>query len=195
MLIFVTSCLLGSLIGWITNKLAIKMLFKPVHPIRFLFITIQGVFPKRQAEIAKSLGKIVNAELVGIDDFKSALTTPENIQKVNEKLKVKLEETIQENIPPMFLAMAGGAINSIIEKFTSTENSLLDELIEDLTSANDSIDISKIVEEKVNQMDFRRFEGVLLELMSKELKHIEYIGAFLGLLIGVGQGLLLIITN
>lgn len=183
---------IGSLIGWITNVVAIKMLFKPVKPVKILFFEIQGVFPKRQNAIAKSLGKVVEKELIGMEDLKASLLTKENVAMVKEKLKGKLEKTIKENIPQMFLAMVGGQISQIIEKFTKGEDDFLKELFNDVMSSGNGVNISKIVEDKVNKMDFAMFEQILLELISKELKHIEYIGAVLGLLIGVVQGLILI---
>jgi len=42
--------IIGGIIGWITNLLAIKMLFRPFHPINIPLINlkIQGLIPKRR---------------------------------------------------------------------------------------------------------------------------------------------------
>lgn len=47
--------IIGGLIGYITNVVAIKMLFKPYEPIKIPLtnIEIMGLIPKRRAEIAK----------------------------------------------------------------------------------------------------------------------------------------------
>ncbi len=195
MYLIIISAILGALIGWVTNKLAIKMLFKPVNPVKILFFTIQGVFPKRQNAIAKSIGNIVKSDLVGLDDLKKLLTRKDNMDKIKEKIKAKLETTIHENIPPMFLTMAGGQIQAIIDQFVNNNDDFLQELVDELVSAENDMDIGTIVEEKVNKMDFRKFESVLLELINNELKYIEYIGAFLGLMIGITQGILLILIS
>lgn len=184
---------IGAFIGWITNMVAIKMLFKPVLPVKVMFFTLQGVFPKRQAAMAKSLGGVVEKELIGLDDFKSGLITDENISLVQEKLKGRFEEVVNENIPPVFLAMAGEQINKIIDVFTGNNNDFYKEIFNEILSSNNSIDISKIVEEKVCKMDFSAFEKILLDLIKKELKFIEYIGGVLGFLIGVIQGLIVTI--
>jgi uncharacterized membrane protein YheB (UPF0754 family) len=184
--------IIGSFIGWVTNKIAIKMLFKPVNPIKILFFEIQGVFPKRQNEIAKSLGKVVENELVGLADIKENLMTDENINRLKEKLKEKFNKIIEENIPPVFLAMAGEQINLITEKFISEDNEFFKELFEEFMSSENSVDIKKIVEEKINKMDFSMFEKILLELISKELSFIEYLGAILGFVIGIVQGIIIL---
>ena len=53
-------------IGWITNFLAVKMLFHPKSEVKLLGLRIQGVFPKRQAALAQKLGDIVSEELFSI---------------------------------------------------------------------------------------------------------------------------------
>lgn len=181
--------IIGGLIGWITNLIAIKMLFKPVNPIKILFFTLQGVFPKRQREMAKSLGKIIENELVNVEDFKESLFNEKNMDKIKQKISVKLDETIKNNIPPMFLAMAGGQINAVIENFVNNNNDFFKDLINDVVNS-ESIEVSRIVEEKVNKMDFAQFEKILLDLINKELKYIEYIGGLLGFIIGIFQGLI-----
>ena len=38
----------GLLVGWFTNFVALKLVFEPADPYKFLCLTIQGVFLKRQ---------------------------------------------------------------------------------------------------------------------------------------------------
>ncbi|MFM7359781.1 MAG: DUF445 domain-containing protein, partial [Actinomycetota bacterium] len=52
--------LISGFIGWITNWIAIKMLFHPRKPIRVLGLTLQGIFPKNQSQFAQKLGKLVS---------------------------------------------------------------------------------------------------------------------------------------
>ena len=44
--------IIAALIGWSTNYLAVKMLFHPRLPLRIMGFSIQGVFPKRQKQLA-----------------------------------------------------------------------------------------------------------------------------------------------
>jgi len=66
-IIFWIQPLISAFIGWITTWVAIKMLFHPREPKRFLGITVQGVFPKRQQLVAEKLGQIVAKELIHFD--------------------------------------------------------------------------------------------------------------------------------
>jgi uncharacterized membrane protein YheB (UPF0754 family) len=48
----------GALIGWLTNYLAIKMLFRPRQP-RFIFGLLCRVIPRRQRDLALKIGEVV----------------------------------------------------------------------------------------------------------------------------------------
>ena len=58
--------IISALIGWFTNYLAIKSLFRPYKPVRFLGITFQGVLSKRREKLAKKIAKTVSSYLFSI---------------------------------------------------------------------------------------------------------------------------------
>ncbi len=177
---------IGGMIGWITNKVAIKMLFRPVKEIRILFFRLQGVLPKRQAEIAKAIGETVETEFLGKEDIINSLLTEENVAEGKTQLKVVLSKKIKEIVPGMALMLLGD-IDKIISDFIDKEgDNLLNQLVSKF-SEGDLLDISGIIEEKVNELAFEEFEDLVYEIMDKELKHIEYVGLFLGLIIGAVQ--------
>ncbi|TFG63814.1 MAG: DUF445 family protein, partial [Spirochaetales bacterium] len=58
---------LGAVIGYVTNALAIKMLFRPLTEKRFLGIRIPftpGIIPKKRYDLAHSIGTMVSRELL-----------------------------------------------------------------------------------------------------------------------------------
>ncbi|HEX3134039.1 MAG TPA: DUF445 family protein, partial [Planctomycetota bacterium] len=59
----------GGAIGWATNWVAIKMLFHPRKPT----MGMQGLLPKRQQELATSVGDVVGNELVPTDELLKGL--------------------------------------------------------------------------------------------------------------------------
>ena len=54
--------IVGGLIGWVTNILAIKLLFRPIKPIRIPILNIEiiGLIPKRKNEIAANIGEVIS---------------------------------------------------------------------------------------------------------------------------------------
>ncbi len=63
----------GFLIGFITNWLAITLLFAPLAPRRFLFWKIQGLFLRRQPEISDIWAKLVAEELITVEKVADAM--------------------------------------------------------------------------------------------------------------------------
>ncbi len=188
--------LIGSLIGWMTNRVAIKMLFKPVKPVKILFFTLQGVMSKRQHEIAKSIGEIVENQFLSLPELIEQMVTMDDIEGVKSKIREKLSDIAKQYIPPMFMSMVGGQITNLIDSFINKEGEtiLRDFLKEVENKANEKINICKMVEDKINSLNFGEFEEIVLKIAKKELHHIEYIGAVLGFIIGLIQGLIVIVV-
>ena len=74
---------ISAFIGWFTNWIAIKMLFHPKEPKRFLFITFHGIFPKRQQQFAEKLGTTVANELLHFDEIATRIKDPQMLKDVN----------------------------------------------------------------------------------------------------------------
>jgi uncharacterized membrane-anchored protein YjiN (DUF445 family) len=69
---------IGGLIGYITNRIAIKMLFRPLNPLyvgRFRLPFTPGVVPRRKEELADILGSAVVAKFFNADDLEIVFTS------------------------------------------------------------------------------------------------------------------------
>lgn len=55
---------------------------------------------------------------------------------------------------------------------------------EQLPRALETVDISRMIEQRINEMDVRETERLILEVMRKELKAIVWLGALLGFVMG-----------
>lgn len=185
----------GGLIGWITNILAIKLLFRPINPIKIpvLNIEILGLIPKRKNEIAANIGEVISTELLSMDDILEQALNNSNGENFNSYIIEKIRNIINEklNIIPMpFRMMAAPYIDEILNKEVP---SAIDEISADLlVKAKENVDIQKIIEEKINELDLEKLEDIIIKVAKKELKHIEILGLVLGAIIGVLQGILVI---
>ncbi|HAX71974.1 MAG TPA: DUF445 domain-containing protein, partial [Firmicutes bacterium] len=57
------------------------------------------------------------------------------------------------------------------------------------TTIAERLDIATLVEHKIIMLDLKELEKIILDVASKELKHIERLGLILGALIGLIQGI------
>ncbi len=181
--------LIGGLIGWLTNKVAIKMLFRPVNPVKVLFFTFQGVFPKRKDKMAISLADTIEKELLSKEVILDKILKPENLESLKQEIMDTLLERLSEKIPSMVRMFLGSNVDQMLKDFLDKEgDQIFIDLIEKFKEVGlDNLNIREIVVERVNALDFIEFEKIIFGLMNQELKHIEIIGLILGSLIGVVQ--------
>jgi len=188
--------LIGALIGWLTNYIAIKMLFHPRDAVRILSIQIQGVFPKRQKELASKLGQIVSEELVSVEDLTQHLKEKATSEAILNHIALRLEEGITSRLPrafPMLAMLMSSEMTEKIKSFLLGQiSSLNEELIDKLSGQlEEELDVHRIVEEKVAAFSSDKLEEILFSIMRREFKFVEMVGAVLGFLIGAAQVLLL----
>ena len=188
--------LIGALIGWLTNYIAIKMLFHPRDEVRIFFIPVQGIFPKRQKALARKLGQIVSEELVSVQDITAHLKEKATSEAVLNHIAMRLEEGIASRLPRAFPMLAMFMSSDIAEKvkifLMEQIGSLNEDLIDKLSGElEEELDVHKIVEEKVASFSSDKLEEILFSIMRREFKFVEMVGAVLGFLIGVAQILLL----
>jgi uncharacterized membrane protein YheB (UPF0754 family) len=188
--------LIGALIGWLTNYIAIKMLFHPRNEMKIFFIPVQGVFPKRQKDLARKLGHIVSEELVSVEDLTAHLKEKATSEAILNHIAQRLEEGIASRLPRAFPMLAMFMSSDMIEKIKDfllgQIGSLNEELIDKLSyELEEELDVHRIVEEKVAAFSTDKLEEILFSIMRREFKFVEMIGAVLGFLIGVAQILIL----
>ncbi len=186
---------ISAFIGWFTNWIAIKMLFHPKEPKRFLGITFQGIFPKRQVQFAQSLGKLVSTELISFDDIQSKLANPALAEKViphiNSRLDSFIKNKLSELLPLVSMFIGNDTIEKIKLGIGEELKASMPEIILHLgANMKEELNIEKMVTEKVGAFSSDKLEEILNSIMSKEFKFVEILGGVLGFIIGCLQVLI-----
>jgi len=187
--------ILAALIGWITNYLAIKMLFHPHQPKKILGLTFQGVFPKRQAQIAEKLGDLVANELFSMQDVAQKIEDLSTQPEVLEEVGKRIEKTIRGKLISAFPMLSMFLSDEMIEKVTNLFKGELEDFLRVSAQGlavkmEDSVDVQGLVREKVQAFSSNKIEELLLSFMEQEFRFIEKIGAVLGFFIGCIQVIL-----
>ncbi len=191
-LMFWLQPLIAAFTGWFTTWIAIKMLFHPRKPIRFMGITLQGIFPKRQNQVADKIGNMVAMELIHFDDIASRINDPEELQKLTPVIEKHLDDflkvKLKEKLPVIAMFVTGSTLDKIKEGMLEEINILLPDLISRYTdSLSQKIDIKKMVTQKVANFSSDKLEQILESVMKKEFAFLEIIGGVLGFIIGLIQ--------
>ena len=80
---YISGPVVGAIIGYFTNYLAVKMLFRPYKAKKIGKWTLPftpGIMPKRQPQLAKAIGKAVGEKLFTADDIKNAVLEKDSKQ-------------------------------------------------------------------------------------------------------------------
>lgn len=189
------STIICAFIGWITNYIAIKMLFHPRKPITICSLTIQGIFPKRQKALAMNLAAVIEGELLSHNDIKEAMQRPEFSARIKERILdgfTTFLTTRLGSINPMIGAFLNGDLLQKIKDLLDSElDRIVPGLLETATSElESSLDFRQIIQDKIEGLSMERLEVLLMSIMSREFRFIEVVGAILGALIGLIQGLI-----
>ncbi|OHX65646.1 DUF445 domain-containing protein [Flammeovirga pacifica] len=178
-------------IGWITNYVAIKMLFHPRKPINLGLFTLHGVFPRRKETLARRLGVIVEKDLFTPEMIVEKLDTEENKSKLRESIMKRVNEFVDEKavqFAPMLQMFGGDAIiDQIRTGMEKSVDEMIPKLMGDIGNNISSISIEQVVYEKVMDFSDEKFEDLLMAVIKSELTFIEIMGAVLGFLIGLVQ--------
>ncbi len=191
-LLWVTLPFVAALIGWFTNFLAVRMIFRPYRQVRFFGIKVQGLLPKRKVEFAASIGATVEQHLISSEDIGKLLDDPEISKKLRGTISERIDGFIKDKLAggnPMLQAFLNGPMLQTIKGKLLTEvEALLEDGVQMIgTHLDENLDMRGIVEDKILSFDMAKLEAIVLEVAKKELVAIEFLGAVLGFVVGLIQ--------
>ena len=192
--------LISGAIGWITNWVAIKMLFRPHKEINFGLFKIQGLIPKRKAEIGTGIASIIQNELISVKDVISNIDREEFSKRLNSLIDDVLDKNLKKKMKEKFPLLQMFFTDKVAKDVGNTIKDIImgnQEKIFEIFSnyAEENIDFEVIISDKISNFSLDKLEEIITLLANKELKHIEVIGAILGMLIGAVQYLITLIIK
>ena len=156
---FILPPLIGAVIGYFTNMIAVKMLFFP-REAKYIFghriPLTPGAIPKGKARFAKAAGEIVQNELFTREDISGKLLTEE----VERPIIDRVMEVLDKNIKETGAVMAGSN-----EKFDTIEKNFVDLLTFKIKDAIKRMNIPQAIkQEGMAMLNEQVAESTLLSL-------------------------------
>ena len=192
--------LISGAIGWITNWVAIKMLFRPHKQINLGLFKIQGLIPKRKAEIGSGIANIIQNELISVKDVIANIDREEFSKRLNSLIDEVLDKNLKKKVKEKFPLLQMFFTDKVAKDVGNTIKDIVMENQEKIFEifsnyAEENIDFEIIISDKISNFSLDKLEEIITLLAKKELKHIEVIGAILGMLIGAVQYLITLIIK
>jgi len=181
------------LVGWVTNVIAVRMIFFPIRARRVLGLRFQGVLPKHHTFFCEEMAKAVT------DDF---MTTGELVEQVDagalvEVMRPRLEPLLDRVVRELRtmlpeaqreLLLSDRVVDKAKERLTRELAEELPGLVAKLQERADGlVDLNKLIVEKLVELGPRRFVTMIQRLGKGELFWIRVYGGLFGGLIGLAQ--------
>lgn len=131
--------IVGAIIGYATNWIAVKMLFRPHHEIRIFGFKLPftpGVIPKGQGRLARAVGRAVEEQLLTDEVLERVLLSEEMKEKVRTALKdwVKKQQTSEQSLREVACRMTSK--DRVSEVSRAVQDSLTDTIYEKMLEKN-----------------------------------------------------------
>lgn len=189
---FILMVSVGVFIGWITNMVAVRMLFRPHNEIKVLWFKLQGLIPKRKKELASNIARAIDEQLISIRDITAKINAIElegELDPIVTKIvEGKLKDELLKKMPMLAMFVNEKMIEKIKEYIKQAIYDNREEFIKVFErKLEENMDFRAIISERVEKFSLNELEKLILEVAGRELKEIEILGGILGGVVGALQ--------
>ncbi len=182
----------GLIVGYLTNWLALQLIFNPTKPIYFLGIKFQGLFIQRQKEVSKGYSKIVSENIMTMPKIFDAIF----FGPASDRLVSIIESHVNDGIDntagysSALLRLTSGS-----ESYDRVKNIACSRLVEEIPEhihlvfdyAKQALDIEHTLNDKMSELPPDEFVGFLRPVFQEDEWKLIVVGAVLGMLAGFLQ--------
>jgi uncharacterized membrane protein YheB (UPF0754 family) len=182
--------ILGVLVGYVTNWVALWMIYEPAEPERWGPVRMQGLFIRRQHDVAEVYAEIVADEILTVAEFGSELLTGPQSDRTRTLVEDALRPAIDHAVGPVRgavrVAMGSERYDSIREAFaTEPIEQMMKPLTDPSFSREQSTTMRKLITERIREMAPKDFA----ELLRTATKEDEWLLLAHGAVLGLAGGL------
>jgi len=185
--------LCGGIIGWATNKLAMHLIGKPIDPVHVGPFKFQGLFIKRQSEVAEMYGEVYAEHLINSEVFFEAIMRSDASDTLFKMMQRNLSKSMEKKqgiLKPLVMFSMGS------EEYKKFRDSMCDKVFAHISAnppkeafayADEALDVRGLFSEKVGSMPSQDFYELLAPAVEQEKWKVVFVGAVLGAYAGYLQ--------
>ena len=193
--------IVGGIVGLGTNWLALKMIFRPMEPTRYLgLVTYQGMFPSRQDEIAADYGAITAREILTPANIIRLLTEGDAGTRIARVVLDRVGERVDAARPMVEMLTQTTVTDEQLAAVQALVVSRVGESVPQLQPEieaylEEQLQVAELIEGKLKAMPKLEFERLLRGIFEQDEWILIAIGGALGAGVGVLQGMLVLATG
>ncbi len=183
--------ILGVFVGYITNLVAIYMIFQPIEPRRLLGVKLQGLFMKRQDEVAGVYARIVADDIVNLNNIGDELLAGPRADRTRKLIETAMRPAVDRALgpvkPAVRVAMGTRRYDAIRESVaTEAVEYTMTPLADEEFNRRQSSAIRDLITARMREMPPRDFS----EMLRTAIREDEWLLYLHGAVLGLGAGLL-----
>lgn len=180
---------LTAAVGFLTNWLAVEMIFKPYRPLQWFWIWPQGLVPRNKMEIGKKAGEKIQSELLKPEEISKRLNRgisemfdgEETRREISDKILRLTREVVKETLNTQIERFLGEQVpeeSNVFSRILGGSRNRIGDLLKGIASgriegALSSEKMSKWVEEDFIPLLKPMIETAVSENTPKILENIE----------------------
>jgi uncharacterized membrane protein YheB (UPF0754 family) len=184
--------IIGVLVGYITNWMALWMIYEPADPRMIGRFRIQGLFIRRQPEVSEVYAKIVSEEIVTVANFAGELLNGPQSDRTRALIETSLEPAVDRAVgfarPALRAALGAHEYDEL--RRSIVEESPIEAIVEPLAdpefSASQASAMRKLIAERMREMKARDFA----EMLRTATREDEWLLLLHGAVLGFAGGLI-----
>ena len=183
--------ILGVVIGYVTNWVALWMIYEPAEPRHWGPLRVHGLFIRRQPEVAEVYARIVADEILTVAEFGSELLHGPQSDRTRALIEDAMRPAIDRAVGParraVQVALGRREYDSIREAFaTEPVDQMMDPLTDPAFSREQSATMRKLITERMREMAPTDFA----ELLRTATREDEWLLLVHGAVLGLAGGLI-----
>jgi len=192
--------LLTAFTGWLTLRIALLFLFRPLKPRKILGFTLQGILPGKQRQIAIEAGQIAAAEFSTFADLEQKISDPKNMEKIKPLIETHIDDflriKLKEQMPMISMFIGDKTINTLKTVFMEEIENLFPQVMQQFAGGlKPDLDIERMVTLKVSNISPEKLESLMHQSLAKEFHFASVACAAIGLVIGLLQLAIILLTD
>ncbi|MCU7555959.1 DUF445 family protein [Alteromonas sp. ASW11-19] len=181
---------ISALVGWVTNYLAVKMMFYPIEfvGLRPIF-GWQGLIPAKRRKMAEIEVELVLGKLLSVEELAQRLDPDALTEAIERRLQQVVRKVINdvmtESAPQLWAALPVQGKNLVYQRIENDLPNVVHKMVGDFqNNVNEILDIKElVVEQLVNSPEL--INEIFLTAGAKEFPFIIRSGFYFGFLFGL----------
>ena len=183
--------LCGVVVGWVTNLLAMELIFEPIEERRYGPIKLHGLFLRRQNEVAEVYSRIIADDIVTLANIGDNLLTGPRADRTRHMLETAMRPAVDRATGP-----ARGAVRVAVgtTEYDAIRDSVAVETVDYTMTPFSDPEFNRVQSEKIRALIAARMREMspadFVEMLRAAIKEDEWMLYFHGAVLGFGAGLL-----